>query len=296
MSTARTLPLVFLTAAALTSVPAAAVRPRAQRQPPSTWREAVACVQTALGGTRAIAAVKSLRMTSTIRPPLGGRGDVQPGQYVVSFAFPDRYKEVEASYLVEPDGTRRPLPTSTWGLNGTQSLGSMDGRPSPAPAWELIVARRNFAHLTLALLVRVPAITGARLTLGKTIAADDGKAVLTIQMNGKDDLNGTLEIDAATCQPRALQWTRPATIGDALSESRSQARPKPPITAVIAAAAGAPPAGTRTVRVTLSDYRAFDGIRFRTTWRRATDGVPDAEQRVTSIEINPTFDAETFAP
>jgi hypothetical protein len=44
----------------------------------------------------------------------------------------------------------------------------------------------------------------------------------------------------------------------------------------------------------LSDYRAFDGIRFPTTWRRTIDGVPDAEQHVTTIEINPTFDADTF--
>jgi hypothetical protein len=284
--------LVVLLAAAGLATP---VRAQTPRHVPSTLHEAVACVQTALGGASTIAAVKRLRITSTVQPP-PGHGGAQPGQHEISVAFPDRYKQVEASYFVGPDGSRHPLPISTWGLNGAQSLGSLDGRPSPAPARELVVARRNFAHLTLALLVRIPPISGARLTLGKATASDDGRAMLTIQMNGKDDLNGALEIDAATCQPIALQWTRPATIGDAMRESRAQPGPTPPIAAIIGAASAAPPTGTRTERLTLSDYRAFDGIRFPTTWRRTVEDVPVDEQHVTAIEINPTFSPQTFAP
>jgi hypothetical protein len=285
------LPSVLLTVAGLASpVPA-----QAQRQPLSTLREAVACVQNALGGTRAIAEVKSLRMTMTTQPPPGSHGGVH-GQHEIALAFPDRYKDVETSYFVAPDGSRYPLPTTTWGVDGAQSLSRVDGRPSPATAGERLVAQADFARRALAMLVRVPATSGARLSRGQATASNDGTAAFAIQMNGRDDLNGTLEIDAATCQPRTLQWTRKATIGDAMREARSRPGPKPPAAQVMAAAAAAPPTGTRTVRVTLSDYRSFDGIRFPTTWQQSIEGAPVDEQHVTSIEVNPTFGAETFAP
>jgi hypothetical protein len=64
----------------------------------------------------------------------------------------------------------------------------------------------------------------------------------------------------------------------------------------MSAAVAAPPTGTRTVRITLSDYRTFDGIRFPTTWQQSIDGAPVDEQHVTTTEVNPPFGAETFVP
>jgi hypothetical protein len=251
-------------------------------------------VQNALGGARAIAEVKSLRLIMTAQPPPGSRSGVH-GQHEIVLAFPDRYKDVETSYLAAADGSRYPLPATTWGVNGAQSLSGMDGRAFGAAAQTRVVAvaQANFARLTLALLVRVPAISDARLSLGQATASNDGTTAFAIQMNGRADLNGTLEIDAATCRPRALQWTRKATIGDAMREARSQ--PGPAAQAMSAAVA-APPTGTRTVRITLSDYRTFDGIRFPTTWQQSIDGAPVDEQHVTTTEVNPPFGAETFVP
>jgi hypothetical protein len=63
----------LLVVAGLTCAPASAVRAQA-RNTPSTLREVVACVQDALGGARAIAAIESLRMTRTVQPPPSGHG------------------------------------------------------------------------------------------------------------------------------------------------------------------------------------------------------------------------------
>jgi len=255
--------------------------PRPQASPSS----AVACAQKALGDPAAIGRIRSLRVSSEIRPP--AREGILPATREFAFAFPDKYKSTSASVLASKDGSsdeRRLM--SVVGFNGRTLLTSMGvGNPTTkvtgdtAPAF--IGAKHEFARNVLILLVRpTPAIADKLSVRGSHLGSEYG-----ISVAGPDNFAATLLLDPSSCRPLALVFERPQNLAD----------PRPAAKAGSSTTSFAFTKKLVQVRIELSEYRPFTGVLFPTLLKTSVDAQPVAEELITGVQVNPTLPANYFA-
>jgi hypothetical protein len=226
-----------------------------QKPAPADATSALTCIQTALGGTVAFAAVSSLYIVGATRPLQDSGMRPIPGTRSISIVFPDRYRRVEVGQpLMAGEGGMR----STVGFDRGLLL-SNPRNPNAQRDW--VFARQEFARQVLMRLPRT--LPGVRLT--QQVTTDSGRERLAVEAFGPDGFRAALVADRGSCVPIALQYAFVA--------------------------------GTvRTdIRVDLSEYRAFGGVRFPTVLKESRDGLPYSEERVTSVEVNTPAAAKGFA-
>jgi hypothetical protein len=122
-------------------------------------------------------------------------------------------------------------------------------------------ARLDFARQ---MLMRLPRAS-AGVNLSQRVTRDAGQERLAIDASGPDGFRATLLANPDTCMPVAFQYE---------GNLRS---------------------GSATVRVDLSDYRPFGGVRFPTVLKTSQGGTPYTEERVSNIELNAPGADQYFA-
>jgi hypothetical protein len=228
----------------------------AQQIPPTAdASSALTCIQSALGGTAAFAAVSSLHIEGETKPLQESGFRPPPGTREISVVFPDRYRRAQLG---------RPFRPGEAGLSSIVGFdkGVILSSPAhPDPKRAEVSAQHDFARQ---MLMRLPReLAGVRLQ--QRVTSDSGRDPLAIEASGADGFKATLLVDRGTCVPIALQYS---TVTAALSG---------------------------VARVDLSGYRAFGGIRFPTMLRTSIAGQPYQEERVTSVEVNTPAAAKAFA-
>lgn len=209
------------------------------------------CIQNALGGTRAIAAVSSLWIVADTKPVATSGMRPIPGTREINVVFPDRYKN---AHVGRPPGvTTGATLSSIVGFDGDTIL-SVPRAPDARSS-----ARLRFMREMLMLLPRA----SAGVTLSQRVVQDEGQERLAIDASGPDDFQATLLADSRTCVPVSLHY--------ALT-------PQSP------------------VRIDISDYRSFGGIRFPTELTISRRGVPTEQERISRVEVNTPDAARAFAP
>ena len=103
----------------------------------------------------------------------------------------------------------------------------------------------------------------ADVHLSQRMMSDAAQERLAIDASGPDGVDATLLVDARTCVPVALEY-----------KYRT---------------------GLLTVRVDLSEYRRFGGIRFPTVLRTARNGEPWVEEYDSEVHVNAPHADEYFA-
>jgi hypothetical protein len=166
----------------------------AQQDPPATdATSALTCIQNALGGTAAFAAVSSLYIKAETKPVQTSGLRPLPGTREISVVFPDRYLRAE-----QPSRPRDSGFNSMVGFDKGVLLSSPrhpDAKRSERSAhW-------NFAvQMLMRLPRRLPGVT-----LSQRVISDSGRDRLAIEASGADSLRATLLVDRETCVPIALQ-------------------------------------------------------------------------------------------
>jgi hypothetical protein len=231
----------------------------AQRQI-ETVSGALACARAALGGSQALSAVSSLAVTFEITPdPANKTG--RPSTHELTLGLPDKFKTTDRLQL--PNRNDFVLMR---GFSGDRQLvgGDNQTRIQEPNEESFRVLRSDFARWALMLLLRETPVRP--LTWSRDLTSDD--AHFRIAATGPDGFNMALLLDKATCQPVAAMWDRAPNFDDAMSGRT-------------------PTNGRHVERYDLLEYRTFDGIRLPTRIRTATDGMPRAEWKVTSAQVNP---------
>lgn len=216
------------------------------------------CIQNALGGVRAIAAVTSLRIISTTKVTVTNGSGPMASKREIGVQFPDRFKYVNVQTDM-PAGSDPAVMVS--GFNGNVPLSNL-----PAPPGQLgsLVPPTTRAVFVREILMRLPReLPGVRLSQRTT--QDAGQERLAIDASGLPGLNVTLLADPRTCMPVAVQY------GQATAFK-----------------------GRVTNRVALSQYRRFGGLLFPTLLKTTRDGGPWADEYVSEIHVNAPFDAGYF--
>ena len=229
----------------------------AQQDPPATDATSVlTCIQDALGGTAAFAAVSSLYIKGDTKPSQTSGLRPLPGTREISVVFPDRYLSAH-----QPSRPGDSALSSIVGFDKGVLLSSPRG---PDAKRAEVSAHRNFA---LQMLMRLPRkLAGVRLS--QRVTSDSGHDRLAIEASGSDGFIATLLVDRETCVPIALQYNTvtAAMSGVArvdLSEYRSFGGIRFP-TVLKTSIAGQPYHEERVTNVevnTPAATRAFDGRR-----------------------------------
>jgi hypothetical protein len=228
-----------------------------QKAAPSTpATAALRCIQNALGGTKELAALSSVRFIGNTKP----RATTRPRPYAkrieIGMVFPDRFK-LQTVQTDAPPGLP-PLSASV-GFNGEVLLAN-PRVPDFAVPKVMPRARQEFVRQ---MLMRLPReLAGVRLS--QRVVRDAGQERLAIDAFSPA-LVATLLADVQTCMPIALEYT---TVSMA--------------------------EGSDTYRVDLSEYRRFGGIRFPTLLRKAKNGEAWEDEYDVNVEVNASFDDRYF--
>jgi hypothetical protein len=169
----------------------------AQQEPASAdATQALTCIQTALGGTAAFAAVSSLYITGATKPLQDSGMRPVPGTRTISVVFPDRYRLADVG---------QPLMAGEGGMSSTVGFdrGVVLSNPRHPDAKRAEVsARQNFARQ---MLMRLPRkLPGVRLS--QDVTTDAGRERLAVEALGPDGFRATLLADSGSCVPIALQY------------------------------------------------------------------------------------------
>ena len=202
------------------------------QQPAADATSALVCIQNALGGTAAFAAVSSLYIKGETKPSRDSGLRPNPGTREISVVFPDRYLRSEFA---------QPLRPGEGGLNSSVGFDKsiiLSSPRHPDAKVSDISAHQDFARQ---MLMRLPG-RSAGVRLLQRVTSDLGLDRLAIEASGADGFRATLLVDRGSCVPIALQFT---TIGAAVSGIR---------------------------RVDLTEYRAFGGVRFPTVLKTSIAG------------------------
>lgn len=174
-----------------------------QQDPPSAdATSALTCIQDALGGTAAFAAVSSLYMTAETKPSRDSGWRPLPGTRELSVVFPDQYLRVE-----QPSAPGQRGMSSIVGFDKGVILSSPR---HPDEKRAEVSAHQDFARQ---MLMRLPR-TLAGVRLSQRQISDSGQDRLAIEASGADGFRGTLLVDRESCVPIALQYL---TTGAAVS-------------------------------------------------------------------------------
>lgn len=212
----------------------------------------VACVQDALGGLRALAAVSSLQIIGHTRPAASSGPRPIPGKREITIVFPDRYLRVDGGRSGSLDPGM--LGTAV-GFDGSTLL----SRPRvPDLGAAIRSAKMDFVREMLARLPRA----SKEVQLTSQAASDGGQERLEIVATGPGGAITLMFAESRTCMPLAVAY-----------EVNSLTR----------------------VRVDLSKYAVFGGIRFPTFLRTSFNGQAFLEEEVSEVRVNPAGASEVFA-
>ena len=164
--------------------------------PPTPATAALRCIQNALGGTKEVAALSSVRFVGKTKP----RATTRPRPYAtrieIGTVFPDRFKLQTA----QTDGLQSLR--SMVGFNGEVLLAN-PRVPDVAVPKVMPKARQEFVRQ---MLMRLPReLAGVRLS--QRVVRDAGQERLAIDAFSPA-LVATLLADVHTCMPVALQYTK----------------------------------------------------------------------------------------
>jgi hypothetical protein len=166
-----------------------------QDSPVTDATSALACIQNALGGTAAFAAVSSLYITGATSPSQDSGLRPIPTKREISVVFPDRYLRADS-----PSKPGYSVLSSVVGFNKAVIL-NRPGHPDARLNENL--ARQDFARQ---LLMRFPReMIGVRLQL--RVTKESGRERLAVEASGTDSFKATLLADLETCVPVAVQYT-----------------------------------------------------------------------------------------
>jgi hypothetical protein len=211
----------------------------------------LACIQNALGGTRELASLSSVRFIGNTKPRATTRYRPYATRIEIGIVFPDRFK-LQTLQTDAPSGLQSL--SAIVGFNGDVLLAN-PRVPDFAVPKVMPRARQEFVRQ---ILMRLPReLAGVRLS--QRLARDAGRERLAIDAFSPG-LVATLLADVQTCMPIALQYT---TVSMA--------------------------EGLDTYRVDLSEYRRFGGIRFPTLLRKAKNGEAWEDEYDASVEVNASF-------
>jgi hypothetical protein len=155
------------------------------------------------------------------------------------------------------------------GGGGLSSMVGFDGRVLlssprlPDEEASMRSARLDFARQ---MLMRLPRAS-AGVSLSQRVTRDAGQERLAIDASGPDGFQATLLANPDTCVPVALEYEGSDRF-----------------------------LGPTTVRVHLSEYRPFGGVRFPTVLKTSHGGAPYTEEHVSTIELNAPGADQYFAP
>lgn len=164
-----------------------------QNLPAADATSALTCIQNALGGTAAFAAVSSLHIKSETKP-LHTPGPI-PGTMEISVVFPDRYLSTRVGQPFRGE----PGLSSSAGFDKGVILSSPR---DPDPKRAEVFAHRDFAR---EMLMRLPRKL-AGVNLAQRVINDSGRERLALEASGADGFKATLLAERGTCVPIALQF------------------------------------------------------------------------------------------
>jgi len=187
----------------------------AQQDPPAADATlALTCIQNALGGSAAFAAVSSLYIKGETKPSQGSDLRPIPSTREISVVFPDRYLRAE-----HPS---RPGDSGFSSIVGFDKGVLLSSPRHPDAKLSEISAHQDFARQ---MLMRLPRKL-ARVRLLQRVTSDSGRERLAIEASGADGFRATLLLDRGTCLPIALQYTPSgAAIGGVRRVDLSEYRP-----------------------------------------------------------------------
>jgi hypothetical protein len=160
------------------------------------------CVQNALGGTAAFAAVSSLYMKGERKPAQSTGPAPIAATREISVVFPNQYLRADRG---------QPLPSGEGGLDAFVGFDKdvvMSSPRRPDARQAEVAAHQDFAR---EMLMRLPR-TLAGVRLRERPISDSGRDSLAIEASGAEGFRATLVVDRDTCVPIALQDT--STSGD----------------------------------------------------------------------------------
>ena len=225
---------------------------------PAAVTEALTCIQNALGGVSAFAAVTSLRTIATTKVTVISGPRPIAVKREISVQFPDRFKLAEVQ--TNPPRGSAGL-TLVRGFNGNVPLSDLPPPPDEAVPTVGPGTRRLFVEEVLMRLPReLPNVRLSQRTI-----QDAGQERIAITASGLPGLDATLFAVPGTCMPVAIQYNRTS-----------------------------PFAGRVTQRVALSQFRRFNGILFPTVLRTTQNGEPWADEYVSEVLVNKPFDEGHF--
>lgn len=227
----------------------------APQSPPADAASALACIQNALGGTAAFAAVSSLHIKAEMRPSQDSGMRPLLGTREINVVFPDQYRRDEVGRPPDPGESEL---RSAAGFDGGVVL-SYPRHPDPKLA--AVLARQDFERQ---MLMRLPRQL-ASVSLSQRVTTDSGHERLAIDASGTGGTKSTLLVNRDTCVPLALLY-------NTVTPSRSG-----------------------VARVDLSGYRTFGRVRFPTVLKTSIGGEPYREERVTLVEVNSPAAAKAFS-
>jgi hypothetical protein len=216
---------------------------------------AVSCIQEALGGTAAFAAVSSLYVVEETKPSQSTGLRPRPGTREISVVFPDRYLRADSGQPYRPGQA---------GVNSAVGFDKgviLSSPQHPDAKLGVQVARRDFARQ---MLMRLPG-RSLGVQLSQRVRRDGDHDRLAIEASGIGGFKATLLADRRTCEPIALEYMMSGAAASGLA------------------------------RVEFLEYRSFGGIRFPTVLKTSVAGQPYHEERVTTVEVNTPAAARAFA-
>ena len=159
-----------------------------QPAPASDATSALTCVQNALGGTAAFAAVSSLYIKGETKSAPNASPHPVPGSRELSVVFPDRYLLADLASEGGLDGIV--------GYDKTVIL----SRPRFPDPQAKRYAQQSFA---LEMLMRLPRML-SNLRMVQRVASEAGQERLVIEAFGPESFRAALFVDRRTCVPVSL--------------------------------------------------------------------------------------------
>lgn len=161
-----------------------------QHQPAAETTSVLTCMQDALGGTAAIAAVSSLHIRAETKPTRDSGLRPPPGTREISVVFPDRYLRADA-------GDR--------GLNSSVGFNRdviLSNPRSPDAARAERAAHVDFSRQ---MLMRLPG-KSAGVKLVPRVTNDAAGDQVAIDVSDAHGFAATLLVNRRTCVPRAVEY------------------------------------------------------------------------------------------
>ncbi len=281
----------------------------------------LAAARVALGGDRALNAVKAWAVSGSLSRDIGPI--VTESVFEVRCALPDKFIQTfRQSVMRGPLGASEIMRSE--GFNGDSPISAYDG-PSPpfaairpvgaatqtpadvaaARARQLLASKHTFVTMALPLLARSFEAYPLEFTAAGTVTLSTASADV-IEAKGPDSWTARLFLDATTHLPVRVSWmAKPVVVFATRSVVNVPVNPQGQAVGPPEGARGGPmpPAGDPTVGLAdlewvteLGDYRVTDGLKWPHRWTTTYGGRKYDDLRLRDFKINLEIDPKTFTP